>query len=74
MYIAHVGLVKEGTRNERAFNLHLFSLSLSLSIQQVCFSLVAHWLACIWYVVAEKERQYSDQEFDVGKFSSCPQK
>lgn len=38
-------------------------------IQQVCFSLVAHWLACVWYVVADKERTYNDQEFDVGECS-----
>jgi hypothetical protein len=39
------------------------------NIQQVCFSLVAHWLACIWYVIAEKEKFYSDQEYDVGELN-----
>lgn len=29
---------------------------------------MAHWLACVWYVIAEKERLYNDPEFDVGEF------
>lgn len=27
-----------------------------LTLLMLCFSLVAHWLACVWYVIAEKER------------------
>lgn len=34
---------KRLSQNER--EIYLFS-----SLKQVCFSLVAHWLACIWYV------------------------
>ncbi|VEN41997.1 unnamed protein product, partial [Callosobruchus maculatus] len=26
-----------------------------LTLLMLCFTLVAHWLACIWYVIAEKE-------------------
>lgn len=36
-----------------------------LTLLMLCFSLVAHWLACIWYVIAEKERQMN-LEWDVG--------
>lgn len=43
---------------------------MSLYIQQVCFSLVAHWLACMWYVIAEKERNiFNDEEFHVGELN-----
>ncbi|KAL7047400.1 hypothetical protein ACKWTF_002890 [Chironomus riparius] len=45
-----------------------------LTLLMVCFSLVAHWLACIWYVVAEKERLYGDQEFDVGWINSLAER
>ncbi len=31
-----------------------------LSLLMLCFTLAAHWLACIWYVIAEKE-------FDAGR-------
>ncbi|KAG5679270.1 hypothetical protein PVAND_008850 [Polypedilum vanderplanki] len=45
-----------------------------LTLLMVCFSLVAHWLACIWYVIAEKERIYNDQEFDVGWINSLAER
>lgn len=38
-----------------------------LTLLMLCFSLVAHWLACIWYVIAEKERLVNDQDWDIGK-------
>jgi len=31
------------------------------------FIVVAHWLACIWYVIAEKERLRNDKDWDLGK-------
>ncbi|XP_021699751.1 potassium voltage-gated channel subfamily H member 8 isoform X4 [Aedes aegypti] len=37
-----------------------------LTLLMLCFSLVAHWLACIWYVIAEKERLVNDQDWDIG--------
>lgn len=32
----------------------------------LCFTLVAHWLACIWYVIAEKEQIVNDIDWDIG--------
>ncbi|XP_053686466.1 potassium voltage-gated channel subfamily H member 8 [Sabethes cyaneus] len=37
-----------------------------LTLLMLCFSLVAHWLACIWYVIAEKERLVNDVDWDIG--------
>ncbi|XP_052862355.1 potassium voltage-gated channel subfamily H member 8 [Anopheles cruzii] len=37
-----------------------------LTLLMLCFSLVAHWLACVWYVIAEKERLINDAEWDIG--------
>ncbi|XP_055379901.1 potassium voltage-gated channel subfamily H member 8 isoform X2 [Condylostylus longicornis] len=37
-----------------------------LTLLMLCFSLVAHWLACIWYVIAEKEGYYNDDDWDIG--------
>ncbi|XP_055688851.1 potassium voltage-gated channel subfamily H member 8 isoform X2 [Lutzomyia longipalpis] len=37
-----------------------------LTLLMLCFSLVAHWLACIWFVIAEKERMYNDIDWDIG--------
>ncbi|XP_048510796.1 potassium voltage-gated channel subfamily H member 8 isoform X2 [Athalia rosae] len=37
-----------------------------LTLLMLSFTLVAHWLACIWYVIAEKERLRNDKEWDLG--------
>ncbi|XP_035786978.1 potassium voltage-gated channel subfamily H member 8-like isoform X1 [Anopheles albimanus] len=37
-----------------------------LTLLMLCFSLVAHWLACVWYVIAEKERLINDADWDIG--------
>ncbi|CAD7015142.1 unnamed protein product [Ceratitis capitata] len=37
-----------------------------LTLLMLCFSLVAHWLACIWYVIAEKEYMMNDSGWDIG--------
>lgn len=38
-----------------------------LTLLMLSFTLVAHWLACLWYVIAEKERARYDPEWDLGK-------
>ncbi|CAO1302110.1 unnamed protein product [Diamesa hyperborea] len=45
-----------------------------LTLLMVCFSLMAHWLACVWYVIAEKERLYNDSEWDVGWISTLAER
>ncbi|XP_031640791.1 potassium voltage-gated channel subfamily H member 8 isoform X2 [Contarinia nasturtii] len=37
-----------------------------LTLLMLCFSLVAHWLACIWYVIAEKSQTENDNDWDIG--------
>ncbi|XP_059226069.1 potassium voltage-gated channel subfamily H member 8 isoform X2 [Stomoxys calcitrans] len=37
-----------------------------LTLLMLLFSLVAHWLACIWYVVAEKENTVNDNGWNIG--------
>ncbi|XP_017477608.1 PREDICTED: potassium voltage-gated channel subfamily H member 8-like [Rhagoletis zephyria] len=37
-----------------------------LTLLMLCFSLVAHWLACIWYIIAEKEYMMNDSGWDIG--------
>ncbi|XP_024874406.1 potassium voltage-gated channel subfamily H member 8 isoform X4 [Temnothorax curvispinosus] len=37
-----------------------------LTMLMLFFILVAHWLACIWYVIAEKERLRNDKDWDLG--------
>nr|CAD7197035.1 unnamed protein product [Timema douglasi] len=37
-----------------------------LTLLMLSFTLVAHWLACIWYVIAEKERSRNDKDWDLG--------
>ncbi|XP_069673245.1 voltage-gated delayed rectifier potassium channel KCNH8 isoform X2 [Periplaneta americana] len=37
-----------------------------LTLLMLSFTLVAHWLACIWYVIADKERQRNDEQWDLG--------
>ena len=38
-----------------------------LTLLMLSFTLVAHWLACVWYVIADKERQKNDESWDLGK-------
>lgn len=37
-----------------------------LTMLMLCFILVAHWLACVWFVIAEKERLRNDSDWDLG--------
>ncbi|XP_049859060.1 potassium voltage-gated channel subfamily H member 8 isoform X2 [Schistocerca gregaria] len=37
-----------------------------LTLLMLSFTLVAHWLACIWYVIAEKERLRNEKDWDLG--------
>ncbi|XP_058788674.1 potassium voltage-gated channel subfamily H member 8 isoform X2 [Phymastichus coffea] len=37
-----------------------------LTLLMLFFTLVAHWLACIWYVIAEKERLRHEKDWDLG--------
>ncbi|XP_048267404.1 potassium voltage-gated channel subfamily H member 8 isoform X4 [Bombus terrestris] len=37
-----------------------------LTMLMLFFILVAHWLACIWFVIAEKERLRNDDDWDLG--------
>ncbi|XP_073812259.1 eag-like K[+] channel isoform X2 [Musca autumnalis] len=37
-----------------------------LTLLMLLFSLVAHWLACIWYVIAEKENMFNEPGWDIG--------
>lgn len=39
-----------------------------LTLLMLCFSLVAHWLACIWFVIAEKGQTETDPDWDIGKY------
>jgi potassium voltage-gated channel Eag-related subfamily H protein 8 len=38
-----------------------------LTLLMLSFTLVAHWLACVWFVIAEKERSRYDSDWDLGK-------
>jgi potassium voltage-gated channel Eag-related subfamily H protein 8 len=40
-----------------------------LTLLMLSFTLVAHWLACIWYVVADKERHRNDDQWDLGEYT-----
>lgn len=42
-----------------------------LTLLMLCFSLVAHWLACIWFVIADKEQIANDIDWDIGKHRKC---
>lgn len=42
-----------------------------LTLLMLCFSLVAHWLACIWFVIADKEQIANDIDWDIGKHLKC---
>uniref|UniRef100_A0A1A9Z582 Ion transport domain-containing protein n=1 Tax=Glossina pallidipes TaxID=7398 RepID=A0A1A9Z582_GLOPL len=37
-----------------------------LTLLMLLFSLVAHWLACVWYVIAEKENMLNDSGWETG--------
>ncbi|XP_025832214.1 potassium voltage-gated channel subfamily H member 8-like [Agrilus planipennis] len=37
-----------------------------LTLLMLSFTLVAHWLACIWYVIADKEIEKNDYTWDLG--------
>lgn len=39
-----------------------------LTLLMFSFTLMAHWLACIWYVIAEKERARHASDWDLGEF------
>lgn len=39
-----------------------------LTLLMLCFSLVAHWLACVWFVIAEKEQIGNDMDWDIGEY------
>lgn len=39
-----------------------------LTLLMLSFTIVAHWLACIWYVIAEKERSKYNKDWDLGNF------
>jgi potassium voltage-gated channel Eag-related subfamily H member 8 len=42
--------------------------ALILTLLMLSFTLVAHWLACIWFIIAEKEIAYHRNEsWDLGK-------
>lgn len=42
--------------------------ALILTLLMLSFTLVAHWLACIWFIIAEKEIEYHKNEvWDLGK-------
>ncbi|XP_044592116.1 potassium voltage-gated channel subfamily H member 8 isoform X1 [Cotesia glomerata] len=36
-----------------------------LALLMLAFSVVAHWLACIWYVIAESEGRHNDKEWNL---------
>lgn len=38
-----------------------------LTLLMLFFTLVAHWLACIWYVIADNEKNKHDKRWDLGK-------
>lgn len=39
-----------------------------LTLLMLLFTLVAHWFACIWYVIAESERRLHGSTWDLGNF------
>ncbi|XP_070164151.1 voltage-gated delayed rectifier potassium channel KCNH8 isoform X6 [Polyergus mexicanus] len=45
-----------------------------LTMLMLFFILVAHWLACIWYVIAEKERLRNDKDWDLGWIHTLAEK
>ncbi|KYN08699.1 Potassium voltage-gated channel subfamily H member 8 [Cyphomyrmex costatus] len=45
-----------------------------LTMLMLFFVVVAHWLACIWYVIAEKERLRNDKDWDLGWIHTLAEK
>ncbi|XP_043597780.1 potassium voltage-gated channel subfamily H member 8 isoform X1 [Bombus pyrosoma] len=45
-----------------------------LTMLMLFFILVAHWLACIWFVIAEKERLRNDDDWDLGWIHTLAEK
>ncbi|XP_011329421.1 potassium voltage-gated channel subfamily H member 8 isoform X2 [Ooceraea biroi] len=45
-----------------------------LTMLMLFFIVVAHWLACIWYVIAEKERLRNDKDWDLGWIHTLAEK
>lgn len=41
-----------------------------LTLLMLLFTLVAHWFACIWYVIAESERRLYGDNWDLGNLSA----
>lgn len=42
--------------------------ALILTLLMLSFTLVAHWLACIWFIIAEKEiEHHRNESWDLGK-------
>ncbi|VVC26501.1 Potassium channel, voltage-dependent, EAG/ELK/ERG,Ion transport domain [Cinara cedri] len=39
-----------------------------LTLLMLLFTLVAHWFACIWYVIADSERRLHGKNWDLGKY------
>ncbi|XP_034945688.1 potassium voltage-gated channel subfamily H member 8 [Chelonus insularis] len=39
--------------------------ALILTLLMLSFTIVAHWLACIWYVIADKERLHNNKEWNL---------
>ncbi|XP_076646140.1 eag-like K[+] channel isoform X2 [Halictus rubicundus] len=37
-----------------------------LTMLMLLFILLAHWMACVWFVIAEKERLKNDSDWDLG--------
>lgn len=45
--------------------------ALILTLLMLSFSLVAHWLACIWFIIAEKEiESHKNETWDLGVYTS----
>jgi potassium voltage-gated channel Eag-related subfamily H member 8 len=38
-----------------------------LTLLMLSFSLVAHWMACVWYVIAERERKFHEPDWNLGE-------
>ncbi|XP_011877152.1 PREDICTED: potassium voltage-gated channel subfamily H member 8 [Vollenhovia emeryi] len=45
-----------------------------LTMLMLFFIVVAHWLACVWYVIAEKERLRNDKDWDLGWIHTLAEK
>lgn len=42
--------------------------ALILTLLMLSFTLLAHWLACIWFIIADKEIEiHQDENWDLGK-------